>query len=221
MRVAKSNVGEIAFIPYISHEDKRRSKQRELLQSDARKHAAAVSHRKRRTSSQAHNASATENSGSASLATVGGSRQQPHERGLLFRPDEEGIAYSKSSSDTDEHLDLQAQEVDSDSAPWQLQSPQHVSLASPRSRPLDWHFGSVGLACRPLGDIDQAAVQYFLQQVASQGPAISLGRTMTGVSHGKPTSQPSSGQSDRSCLFLRLCLGFDQKSVLPDTGLEY
>ena len=175
MRAAEPNDGEIAFIPYISHEDKRRSKQRELLQSDARKHAAAVSHRKRRTSSQTHNTSA-----------VGARRQHSHELYLQPRPNEEGITYTRSSSDTDDHLSKQ--EVDSDSALWQHQSPQDVSLTSPPSRPLDWHFGSVGLSCRPLGDIDQAALQYFLRQVALQGPAISLGKTMTGVTREKSSS---------------------------------
>ena len=155
MRIAKSTIGEIAFIPYISHKDKHRNKQRELLQSDARKHAAVVSHRKKRTSSQSHNASATENSGSVSPATVGGGRQQSRELSLQLHPDKERIKSPNAPSDTDETLSVQAQEVDSESAQWQHQSPQHVSLTSSRSRPLDWHFGSVGLSCRPLGDIDR------------------------------------------------------------------
>ena len=162
MRVAQSQVGEIAFIPYISHEDKRRSKQRELLQSDARKHAAAVSHRKRRTSSQTHNASATESSGSVSSATIEAGRQRSHELSLQLRLDTERISSPVATSDTDESLSVWGQESNSESAQWQHQSPQHVSLTSSRGRPLDWHFGSVGLSCRPLGDIDHAAFEVGL-----------------------------------------------------------
>ena len=189
MRVAESNVGEIAFIPYISHDDKRRHKQRELLQSDARKHAAVVSHRKRRTSSRTHNTSASENSGSVSPATVGAKRQQSHKLSPQLRPDRERVSSSSAPSDTDERLFVRAECSYLDSAQWQHESPQHVSLTSPRSWPLDWHFGSVSLSCRPLGDIDHVALQYFLRQVASQGPAISLGRTMTGVTREKSDSR--------------------------------
>ena len=162
MRVAQSNVGEIAFISYISHEDRRRSKQRELLQSDARKHAAVVSHRKRRASAQTHNASGTENSGSVSSAVVEAGCQQSDELPLQQRLDIERTSSPDTTSDTVESLSVWGQESNSESAQWQHQSPQHVSLTSSRGRPLDWHFGSVGLSCRPLSDIDHAAFEVSL-----------------------------------------------------------
>ena len=179
-----SITGEFAFIPYVASGQPRWRRQRELIQSAARRHAALVSHaRKEPKPRQAGNKDTRSKSQPAGAGPSHGRSQELHLQPCLT---DERTRAAETPSDTIDHSCVHRQGQESELQQWQYEDPQHISsgpVISSRNRPPDCHFGSVGFSCRPLSDFDNTALQYFLKQVANQQPAVNLGKTLTGVTH--------------------------------------